>query len=245
MKYDSKGVRDIYGGDPREVPLYTIPQTSLYLKVPVRTLRSWVKGRSYPISKGHKQKFFNPVITLSDPASSHLSFMNLVEAHVLSGMRRIENVPFYNVRKALKYLEEKFPSPHPLADQRFQTDGFNLFIEDLGKLINISKHGQIEMKEIVNKYLRRIERDPTKHLPIRLYPFLRDHLRDEEPLRVVIDPLVSFGKPVLVNTGVPTAVIAERFYAGDSTDDLALDYGIEREEIEEAVRYEAPVRKAA
>ena len=239
-----KKVLTFYKEDPREVPVYTLTQTARYLKIPVVTLKTWVKGREYPV-EGGKRKFFKPVILLPNPRMPRLSFMNLVEAHVLNGIRRIENIPFRKVRQAIEYLEKQYPSKHPLADRLFQTDGVDLLIEDLDKLINVSRHGQIEMREVVKKYLRRIERDPTKHLPIRLYPFLRNTHQVEEPISVVIDPLVSFGRPTLVKTGIPTAVIAERFYAGDSTHDLARDYGIEREKIEEAVRYEAPYLKAA
>jgi uncharacterized protein (DUF433 family) len=55
---------------------------------------------------------------------------------------------------------------------------------------------------------------------------------------VVIDPQVAFGKPVLVNTGIPTATVAERYKAGESVDDLAEDYDLKRAQIEEAIRCE-------
>ncbi len=240
----NKTIREVYGGDPREIQLYTLPQASRYLKVPFETLRSWVKGRYYPIGPAGDRLFFKPIIILPDSDPLRLSFMNLVEAHVLDGIRRVEQVPFYKVRNAIEFLKKRLSSKHPLADHRFQTDGVDLFIEHLGQIISVSQHGQLVIREVVEKYLRRIERD-MKNVPIRLYPFLRVPPQAEEPRRVVIDPMVSFGQPVLVKTGVPTAIIAERFYAGDSTEDLAGDYGSTREEIEEAVRYEALTRKAA
>ncbi|MBI1766027.1 MAG: DUF433 domain-containing protein [Acidobacteria bacterium] len=236
---------NLYGIEPREVPLYSLLQASRYLKIPFGTLRSWVRGRDYPSGNEQGKKFSGPVILLSDPDVARLSFMNLVEAYVLNGIRRVENVPFYKVRNAIKYLEDKSPSKHPLADKLFLTNGVDLFIEDLGQLVNVSRGGQLAIRNVVEEYLRRIDRDPTKLLPVRLYPFLRSPHQAEEPKRVMIDPLVSFGRPVLAKTGVPTAIVAERFYAGDSTDELGRDYGVEREEIEEAVRYEAPARKAA
>jgi len=60
----------------------------------------------------------------------------------------------------------------------------------------------------------------------------------DEPRVVVIDPEVSFGKPVLVGTGIPTSTVAERYKAGESVDDLAEDYDLERAKIEEAIRCE-------
>jgi uncharacterized protein (DUF433 family) len=55
---------------------------------------------------------------------------------------------------------------------------------------------------------------------------------------VVIDPHISYGRPVLVGTGIPTAVVAERYKAGEPIDELAEDYGRSRKEIEEAIRCE-------
>ena len=74
---------------------------------------------------------------------------------------------------------------------------------------------------------------------------LHAHLRRAgEPRLVVIDPLVSFGRPVLAGTGIPTAIIAERYKAGESIDELANDYGRQRYEIEESIRCELEVEAA-
>src|SRR3972149_3750272 len=59
------------------------------------------------------------------------------------------------------------------------------------------------------------------------------------------DPNISFGRPVLANKGIPVDVIAERYKAGESIDDLMLDYECEQKEIEEAIRFELYYRKEA
>jgi len=241
----------LYGADPREMPLYGISQAADYLSIPVPTLRSWVRGRTYPVGTIGEKKEWKPIITLPDSSLPMLSFMNLIEAHVLSGMRRIERLPFYKVRSALEYVEREIPSPHPLADQAFETDGIDLFVHYLDNLIKVSGHGQIVFKEVVAIYLRRIRRDLNRSA-IRLYPFLHPHSQSlkesasvDEPEKVMIDPLISFGRPVLAGTGIPTDVVADRFLAGESIENLARDYGIEPAQVQEAVRYESPSRKAA
>jgi uncharacterized protein (DUF433 family) len=75
----------------------------------------------------------------------------------------------------------------------------------------------------------------------RLFPFTRKRQPDE-PKAVVIDPYVSFGRPVLAGTGIATAVVAERYKAGESIADLAEDYGRQALEIEEAIRCELSVQ---
>jgi uncharacterized protein (DUF433 family) len=217
-----------------EQPAYSLTEASRYLLIPPATLRSWVVGRKYPTDSG--PKFFRPVIELPDNVRSGLSFVNLVEAHVLDAIRRHHQVPLSKIRQAIHYLRKQFSSKHPLAEQRFETDGLDLFIDKFGQLINVTDSGQLALRELLKAHLHRVEHD-TAGTVVRLYPFTRK--RDlREPKLVVIDPHISYGRPVLVGTGIPTAIIAERYKAGESIDELAEDYGRSRNEIEEAIRCE-------
>lgn len=140
------------------------------------------------------------------------------------------------MRKAAQYLKNRLGSKHPLAEQKFATDGVDLFVELFGQLVNISREGQLVIKELIEAYLQRVERDPVG-IPVRLYPFTRDR-KPEEPKSIVIDPYVSFGRPVLAGTGIATTIIAQRYKAGESIEKLAEDYGRSRSDIEEAIRCE-------
>ena len=226
--------------DPRELPAYIVQEAAHYLLIPQATLRSWVVGRYYPTESG--RKFFRPVVLPPNKKPVLLSFVNLVEAHVLDAIRREHHIPLPKVRIAIDYLRQHFGSPHPLADQSFETDGINLFVQKYGQLINISQAGQTAMRQLLEAHLKRIERDP-RGVPIRLFPFTRK--RDpEEPRAIVIDPRVSFGRPVLAGTGIRTATIAERYKAGESIGQLAADYERQPLEIEEAVRCELQLEAA-
>lgn len=224
--------------DIRALPSYGITEAAHYLRIPRTTIRDWASGRYY---RGKvSERFSKPIILAPGSQTKLLSFFNLVEIHVLDAIRRKHNIPLEKVRIAVNYLSKQFPSKHPLADQEFETDGLNLFIKKFSQLINITQQGQLAMQEIIQAHLHRIERD-LSGIPVRLYPFTRKRdLQElqEEPKAVVIDPQVSFGRPVLTGTGIPTAVIAERYKAGESVDDLADDYGRKRLEIEEAIRCE-------
>src|SRR5260370_14087843 len=121
----------------RELPGYSIAEAAHYLRMPPATLRSWVLGRYYPTATG--RQFFRPVLELPDRDRPQLSFLNLVEAHVLDAIRRDHEVALKQVRAALTFVAKHFPSRHPLADQDFQTDGVHLFIERYGALINASR----------------------------------------------------------------------------------------------------------
>jgi uncharacterized protein (DUF433 family) len=220
--------------DPRDVPAYSFREASRYLGAPQATLRAWCLGYSY-LHEG-KRKTLRPVIGIADREQRMMSFFDLVEAHVLDALRREHEVSLQKVRKALDYLARSSPSRHPLAVASFATDGIDLFLDEYGRLINLSREGQIGMRQILMTYLKRLDRD-TLGDAVRLYPFIRKRGLDE-PRAVVIDPQVSFGRPVLIGTGIPTAVIADRLKAGDTIDELARDYGRTASEIEEAIRCE-------
>lgn len=220
--------------EPREMAAYSIGEAAHYLRIPVATLRSWVRGRHYPTE--HGRRFFKPVIDLPDPNLASLSFVNLVEAHVLDAIRRKHNVPLPKVRAALDYVNQLFHVPHPLANQVFQTDGVDLFLSRFENLIAVSQAGQLAMKKMLAAHLRRLEHD-SGGLTVRLYLFTRK--RDvDEPKIIVVDPYISFGRPAIARRGIATSIVAERYKAGESIDELAQDYDCERGDVEEAVRVE-------
>jgi uncharacterized protein (DUF433 family) len=226
--------------DPQERPVYYLSDAAHYLSIPVATLRSWVSGQVYRAGEGNRR--FHPIIEVPKPGVGLLSFMNLVEIHVLGAIRRQYGISLQKVRKALNYLKKQFPSRHPLADQQFTTDGLGLFIDKYGRLINITRDGQMEMRKLIAGYLQRIDRDPAG-VPLRLYPFTRANQPDD-PKLVAIDPAMAFGRPVLAGTGLATEVIARRFEAGDAMNVLADDYGRPQQDIEEAIRWELKVQVA-
>ena len=223
--------------DVRELPAYGVTEAGHYLLVPRATLRSWVAGMSYGSG------FFKPVIDPAAKSPVALSFINLIEAHVLAAIRRKHRIDMPRVRRTIGFLKKAFGSKHPLADHKFETNGVDLFVEHLGEFISASEGGQIAVRDLLKAHLRRIERD-DKGFPLRLYPFTRVD-ETNQPKNIVIDPFISFGKAVITGTGVSTDIVAERFKAGESADELAQDYGCEREKIEEAIRCELNLAEAA
>ena len=73
--------------------------------------------------------------------------------------------------------------------------------------------------------------------PIRLFPFLSS-TADSPERPIAIDPQIAFGRPIVVRKSITTQAIADRIDAGETVEELALDYGLEPREIEEAVLYE-------
>src|SRR5579864_9687915 len=54
-------------------------------------------------------------------------FPNLLECHVLAGMRKVYDLKLPRVRSALRKVSEQFPQSHPLISEVFLTDRKDLF----------------------------------------------------------------------------------------------------------------------
>ena len=210
-----------------DTPAYSGPQAAHYIGVPYRTLRGWI----------------GPDGLILPPELNYLSFNNLAEAHILKSMRRVYKLSLQSIRRALEELSSLRQTPHPLLDESFETDGLSLCIREEEQVINLSRHSQREFREFVSHYLHRIERDSAGRAT-RLFPFVSKEDANE-PRHISISPTVSFGRPVLSGTGISTALIAGRFTARDSIVDLAREYGIRENALEDAIRWEMLKGKAA
>lgn len=219
----------------RRTPAYPFPEAAHYLRLPRSTLRAWCVGPGN----------LRSLIRLDGRPTDGLSFLNLVEAHVLAAIRRVHQLPLPKVRKSLDFVAKSLGVARPLADAQFHTNGVDLFVHHFGQLVNVSKQGQVELETLMRAHPRRIERDP-RGVPIKLYPFTRKGAEAavDEPAPVEMDPRIAFGRPVLVGRGVPTAVLADRFKAGDTMTELAADFDVELVAIEEALRCELDHRAA-
>jgi uncharacterized protein (DUF433 family) len=214
------------------VPAYSPADAARILSVNYTTLMYWIAGRRYQSA-------------LIKPASSippELSFINLLECHVLKALTTRYKMRMQNVRNGLDTLKKRFKSEHPLLDRRFRTDGISLFIREADQLLNLSKGGQLALKEIMEVYLQRVVWNANGL--VKYYPFVYKE-RANEPKIISMTPMISFGQSVIDGTGISTAVIASRFAAREDPETLATEYGRSKEEIWEAIRWEGEYRKAA
>ncbi len=213
------------GGDIREFPRYSISEAAFYVRVPSSTLYAWTKGQDYHLASGHRRTFI-PLIDLADKKNGLLSFYNLVEAHILRFTTEERNLPLKSVRKALDFVQEAFPGPHPLLTHDFETSGKELFVTALGTTLNATAHGQSVMREILSQYLKLIPRDASG-LPIRVFPI--------NSKRLAIDPYFSSGKPIVRDRGITASVLWGRHKSGENFAQIGNDYGISASEVKEAI----------
>lgn len=221
--------------DPRTLPAYSMTDAARCIGAHPATLRTWFKGRSYP-TKGGPRRSPNLLVPSAPDA---LSFQNLVQAHVVQGIRKRYHIPMHRVRDALAYLRDSMGSLDLLASEKFYHDTEHLLLKVQDRLISLSERGQTVSETVLQQYLHRI--DYAKDgFASRLHPFFYTATGQlYEPRFIMIDPTIAFGKPCLERLGVKTEIIAGRFFAGEPIEELSADYGAKPEEIQEAIRWSA------
>ena len=141
--------KNITKQDLREIPAYSIADAAGYLRLPKSTLRAWMLG----------QQRFRAVINIADRVGKRLSFINLVEAFVLTGIRREHSIPLPKVRNAVAYLGRTFKTRLPLAEEHVETVGVELFVENFGALKGATQEGQLQMRKGIRNRLKPVLRE--------------------------------------------------------------------------------------
>lgn len=222
--------------DIRYQPLYSISEASRYVYANHQVLRNWLTGPS--TGRG---------IPVIEPATrkdvDKLSFVNLIEAHMLVALRTTHKISLQKIRAATLWLKKETGSHHPLAECLIKTDGKDIFVEHLRQLISANEKGQIYIRHVIERFLQRIERD-RNGIPVSFYPFTRG-IDTDSPKDIIMTPEIAFGRPVVKGTRLSARMLAERFAAGDSVSTLADDYNLNLTLVEEAVRCELDHLKAA
>jgi uncharacterized protein (DUF433 family) len=96
-------------------------------------------------------------------------------------------------------------------------------------LLVVARTGQKQFSELVRDYLRRITCGADGWAArLRLPTYGRAD--------VVVDPQVAFGMPVVAQGGARIEDLVDRFPAGDTIGDIADDFGVPADQVEDVIR---------
>jgi uncharacterized protein (DUF433 family) len=223
------------GRDPREAPLYTLAEVAHHVHVPRATLRAWLEGRDYQASG--EVRHSARVLARPDPNDERLSFNNLIEAHVLRALRTRHGIPMNEVRRALAYAEAECGIERLLINEALMAAPGEMFLREYGRLLSLTHSGQFAMEAVLKSFLQRVVRD-AQGFPVRLYPFVAPDVYHDHRV-IAIDPRLAYGRPSVASKGISTAILVDRTNAGETIEELAEYYGLNRDDVEEAILYEA------
>ena len=214
-------------------PVYTMTELVRYAKTSRSTARAWLRGYEYRTIGGPRA---------ARPAAGNrgseelLTFYDLVEVAAIAAARRV-GVPLQRLRTAIDAGRNLYGWERPLVMERFKHDGHDIFVQDpdSGQPVNLSRwvrSRRAHIREVLK------DLDYETEMAARWWPAGRDG-------GILVDPAVSFGRPVIEPSGVSTIAVLERWRAGELIEELAEDYGIPPSRIESALRYEQDWGRAA
>jgi hypothetical protein len=186
------------------VGLYTPTEAGRLLQVPPKKITRWLRGHT--IGNHQYPALWSPEVSIDDQRM-FLGFRDLMEVRVADAFIRA-GVSAVRVRRAIEIAREIVGQDHPLATNRFRTDGREIFLQVIEtdetgqqreRLLNLFRK-QYEFKGIIEPILKTVDFSEDG-APVLWWPKGR-------PGQIVLDPKRAFGQPIEASSSVPTATLA-------------------------------------
>lgn len=221
--------------------LYTVRDSARYLDVPTSTFRNWAHGYRYRRVDG--QDVVGPPVLSTLPRAGAwrpvVPFIGLAEGAVLSAIRR-SGVPMQRIRPAIERLDTELGLAHALANRRLYTDGAEVLYDyatsardegaaEAARELVVVRNGQHVFNDVVDAYLRRLEFHADDYVSLIRLPAY-------ETAEVVVESSRGFGQPIFARGGARLDDALALFRAGEALEVVAEEYGMPRDQLEDAVR---------
>lgn len=211
------------------IGLYTPVEASRLLKISSAKIARWLRG--HEIKGKRYEPLWTPQISLPSDGL-FLGFRDLMELRAVSALLN-EGVSAISIRKAIVEARNYVEDERPLSTLQFRTDGRGIFLEiasDTGdeKLLDLLNR-QYAFKKLLEMSLRNTDFDGT--VPARWWPAARQK-------KILVDPERSFGQPIDVETGVPTAALSAAAKAEGSVEKAAKLWIVPVSAVRRAVAFE-------
>jgi uncharacterized protein (DUF433 family) len=215
--------------------VYTLAEAEYLTRVPRWSIRRWTRGYSY-IHRGERL-YVPPVIGRDETTDTGpvLNFADLVEVRFLHAFRS-HGVSWHAIRVAAYEAKELLGRTHPFSTKLFKSDGRTI-LGEIGRETNDKVlldmvSSQYTFEAVVKPYLYAELEYGDFDNPKQWFPLGQTRL-------VVIDPLRSFGAPIVIKSGIPTRILSNAVKTENSVDFVARWYDASLEEVKDAVEYES------
>ena len=214
--------------------VYTLAEASLLTGVNRQRISRWTRGYAFTYN-GTRQTM--PAIIGREPDSAEspiLTFADLIEIRFLDAFRQY-GVSTKALRIASHRAKELLGRHHPFSTQIFKSDGRTILAEITkatgDKVLLDIVNEQYVFEKVIAPYLYiGLDFNELKE-PARWWPLGKNRY-------VVIDPRRSFGAPIVAKAGIPTKILNGAVNAEKSIEFVAKWYGVEVDEVLDAVQFE-------
>lgn len=212
-----------------------MPEAACLTGVSASKIRGWINGYTQGSSAGARSV---PLIHRQIPVIDGklgLGFLDLLEVKFIKWLS-CYGVSWHSIRIAADRARVELGHEHPFALARFHTDGKAVFLETQKqtgdrKLMDLNKNNFAMYEVLESSFRRGIVFDDVTGIAASWQPSANSP-------DVILDPQRSFGRPIDVNSGVPTAVLAEAYEVEGSLDRVASWYGVTPDTVHAAVAFE-------
>jgi uncharacterized protein (DUF433 family) len=224
-----------------DAPLYTTAEAARFLGVPTSTFSTWAKGYVRRAA-GRAEVRGAPIISSVEAPRNYptIPFIGLSEAMVLAAFRKA-GVSLQHIRQAVTILEKEIGEEYALASRGVYTDGAVILFdyadaaddEELAGLTEVVRRQRV-FAPVVREYLRRIDYAADGWAARLVSP------ATSRPI-VVVDPNRAFGQPIFMHGASRVEDVIDRWKAGDPLVEVAEDFGVPTEDVEDILRVALPV----
>jgi uncharacterized protein (DUF433 family) len=216
--------------DPRAAwAIFTVFEASRYLGVPNSTLRAWIEPTDgLPLVSSFDRRGHQP----------RLSFIGFAEAFVISAARRAGVRP-HRIREGVEAVRKSIGVDYALATHRLYVDKAELLVAPEGGVdaedpedLEVARTRQIQMTKTVKKQLRHIAYGEDGVAATLTLPAFTT-------ATVIVDPHQAFGAPIISRTGTRVRDIVSLWRADEDLRDIAYDFDLTVEEVQDVIRAQA------
>lgn len=214
------------------IGLYSLKEAERLTGAQSREVSRWLFG--YKFKDSSSPPLWRTQLAGMEEDGKFIGFRDLLELRVVKAFVQ-HNVPLRVIRAALNNAKDMFSTDYPFTAHRFLTDGRSIFREAVREqgdveLIDLVKRQKVFEHIIRPELYAGIEFGPNG-LATRWYPVKNSG-------KVVLDPEIAFGKPILTEFGIRTDIIAVTFAAEKNKKAVAAQFEIPVEAVSAALRYE-------
>lgn len=210
------------------IGLYTLQEAERLTGASAREANRWLFG--YKHANGFSEPLWRTQLIGDDDQIKVIGFRDLLELRMVKAFAA-KNVPLQVIRVAINNARSLL-GDYPFTAHRFLTDGKSIFheaVDQESQLTDLAKQ-QLVFEHIIRPSLYAGIEFSAAGEAKRWFP--------TKNKIVVLDPEISFGKPVLAEYGVRTGVIAASFEVEKSKRAVAAIYEISMAAVDAALKFE-------
>ncbi len=204
--------------------IFLAKDVSEILDLPYSSVRYWM----FEFWDGRFSKEANGKYTFGEKGNKAIDFLTLIEFYTFYQLRK-KNVSSQKIQKAHSHIAKELKTKYPFATAGISTDGKQIWYEYLEKIINADGSSQINIKEVLEPFLDKIDFGSHLHAE-RYYPLGKAH-------SVVVDPKHQFGQPTFLGTNLKTDTIFKLHKGGEEKKNICFQYDISQKQVSDAILY--------